>query len=87
MIVTTSTFSLEYDYSTGVQIVTCTLAGDPVLPESTGLLNPVLSHQPMKTKLTNQSANQRESFSLNQNMIKFIFQIFFEGGRPNKQTF
>ena len=30
------------DYSTGVQIVSCTLSDDSVLPESTGLFNPIL---------------------------------------------
>ena len=30
-------------YSTGVQIVSCTLSDDSVLSESTGLFNPVLS--------------------------------------------
>ena len=34
---------LVYDYSTGVQIVSCTLSRDSVLSESTGLFNPVLS--------------------------------------------
>ena len=30
------------DYSTGVQIVSCTLSDDSVISESTGLFNPVL---------------------------------------------
>ena len=34
--------SLILDYSTGVQIVSCTLSDDSVLSESTGLCNPVL---------------------------------------------
>ena len=54
--------SLVSYYSTGVQIVSCTLSDDSVLSESTGLFNPVLLCQPMKHLLTKKSANQIVSF-------------------------
>ena len=49
-------------YSTGVQIVSCTLSDDSVLSESTGLFNPVFLCQPMKSLLTKKSANEIVSF-------------------------
>ena len=55
---------LSYYYSTGVQIVSCTLSNDSVLSESTGLFNPVLcvsqwnrfwqKNQPIRLCLSNQ---------------------------------
>ena len=60
------------DYSTGVQIVSCTLSDDSVLSESTGLFNPVLcvsqwnlfwqKNQPMRLCLSNQVRSAREWF-------------------------
>ena len=57
-------------YSTGVQIVSCTLSDDSVLSESTGLFNPVLcvsqwnlfwqKNQPMRLCLSNQVRSARE---------------------------
>ena len=59
-------------YSTGVQIVSCTLSDDSVLSESTGLFNPVLcvsqwnlfwqKNQPMRLHLSNQVRSAREWF-------------------------
>ena len=59
-------------YSTGVQIVSCTLSDDSVLSESTGLFNPVLcvsqwnlfwqKNQPMRLCLSNQVRSAREWF-------------------------
>ena len=59
-------------YSTGVQIVSCTLSDDSVLSESTGLFNPVLcvsqwnlfwqKNQPMRLCLSNQVRSAREGF-------------------------
>ena len=59
-------------YNTGVQIVSCTLSGDSVLSESTGLFNPVLcvsqwnlfwqKNQPMRLRLSNQVRPGREWF-------------------------
>ena len=59
-------------YSTGVQIVSCTLSDDSVLSESTGLFNPVLcvsqwnlfwqKNQPMRLCLSNQVRPGRECF-------------------------
>ena len=63
---------LVHHYSTGVQIVSCTLSDDSVLSESTGLFNPVLcvsqwnlfwqKNQPMRLCLSNQVRSARESF-------------------------
>ena len=60
------------DYSTGVQIVSCTLSDDSVLSESTGLCNPVLcvsqwnlfwqKNQPIRLCLSNQVRPGREWF-------------------------
>ena len=60
------------NYSTGVQIVSCTLSDDSVLSESTGLFNPVLcvsqwnlfwqKNQPMRLCLSNQVRSAREWF-------------------------
>ena len=65
-------FALVTDYSTGVQIVSCTLSDDSVLSESTGLFNPVLcvskwnlfwqKNQPMRLCLSNQVRSAREWF-------------------------
>ena len=59
-------------YSTGEQIVSCTLSDDSVLSESTGLFNPVLcvsqwnlfwqKNQPMRLCLSNQVRSAREWF-------------------------
>ena len=59
-------------YSTGVQVVSCTLSDDSVLSESTGLFNPVLcvsqwnlfwqKNQPMRLCLSNQVRPGREWF-------------------------
>ena len=59
-------------YSTGVQIVSCTLSDDSVLSESTGLFNPVLcvsqlnlfwqKNQPIRLCLSNQVRPGREWF-------------------------
>ena len=59
-------------YSTGVQIVSCTLSDDSVLSESTGLFNPVLcvsqwnlfwqKNQPIRLCLSNQVRSAREWF-------------------------
>ena len=67
-----STPPLDNDYSTGVQIVSCTLSDDSVLSESTGLFNPVLcvsqwnlfwqKNQPMRLCLSNQLRPGREWF-------------------------
>ena len=46
-------------YSTGVQIVSCTLSDDSVLSESTGLFNPVLLCQPIKSLLTKKNQPMR----------------------------
>ena len=64
--------SWSLDYSTGVQIVSCTLSDDSVLSESTGLFNPVLcvsqwnlfwqKNQPMRSCLSNQVRSAREWF-------------------------
>ena len=61
-----------FNYSTGVQIVSCTLSDDSVLSESTGLFNPVLcvsqwnlfwqKNQPMRLCLSNQVRSAREWF-------------------------
>ena len=61
-----------YTYSTGVQIVSCTLSDDSVLSESTGLFNPVLcvsqwnlcwqKNQPIRLCLSNQVRPGREWF-------------------------
>ena len=63
---------LIWYYSTGVQIVSCTLSDDSVLSESTGLFNPVLcvsqwnlfwqKNQPMRLCLSNQVRSAREWF-------------------------
>ena len=62
----------DYYYSTGVQIVSCTLSDDSVLSESTGLFNPVLcvsqwnlfwqKNKPMRLCLSNQLRPGREWF-------------------------
>ena len=59
-------------YSTGVQIVSCTLSDDSVLSESTGLFNPVLcvsqwnlfwqQNQPIRLCLSNQVRHGRKLF-------------------------
>ena len=70
----TATFMLLVsNYSTGVQIVSCTLSDDSVFTESTGLFNPVLcvsqwnlswqKNQPMRLCLSNQVRPGREWFS------------------------
>ena len=45
-------------YSTGVQIVSCTLSSDSVLSESTGLFNLVLSVSANETSFDKKLANQ-----------------------------
>ena len=60
-------------YSTGIQIISCTLSDDSVLSESTGLFNPVLcvsqwnlfwqKNQPMRLCISNQVWPGREWFS------------------------
>ena len=45
-------------YSTGVQIVSCTLSRDSVLSESTGLFNPVLSVLANEISFDKELANQ-----------------------------
>ena len=51
------------DYSTGVQIVSCTLSSDLVLSESTGLFNPVLSVSANEISFDKKLANQSVSFN------------------------
>ena len=65
--------TLFHVYSTGVQIVSCTLSDDSVLSENTGLFNPVLcvsqwnlfwqKNQPIRLCLSNQVRPGREWFS------------------------
>ena len=50
--------SLVSDYSTAVQIVSCTLSSDSVLSQSTGLFNPVLSVSPNEISFDKKIANQ-----------------------------
>ena len=50
-------------YSTGVQIVSCTLSDDSVLSESTGLFNPVLCVSQWNL-FDKKSANEIVSFKL-----------------------
>ena len=50
-------------YSTGVQIVSCTLSSDSVLSDSTGLFNPVLSVSANEITFDKKLANQRVSFN------------------------
>ena len=72
LIVNTPWTDAKRYYSTGVQIVSCTLSDDSVLSESTGLFNPVLcvsqwnlcwqKNQPMRLCLSNQFWPWREWF-------------------------
>ena len=55
--------SRDYYYSTGVQIVICTLSSDSVLSESTGLFNPVLSVSANEIAFDKKLANQSVSFN------------------------
>ena len=50
-------------YSTGVQIVSCTLSSDSVLSDSTGLFNPVLSVSANEIAFDKKLANQSVSFN------------------------
>ena len=50
-------------YSTGVQIVSCTLSSDSVLADSTGLFNPVLSVSANEIAFDKKIANQSVSFN------------------------
>ena len=50
-------------YSTGVQIVNCTLSSDSVLSDSTGLFNPVLSVSANEIAFDKKLANQSVSFN------------------------
>ena len=54
---------LIFYYSTGVQIVSCTLSSDSVLSESTRLLNPVLSVSANEISFDKKLANQIVSFN------------------------
>ena len=58
----TSAHFVEY-YSTGVQIVNCTLSSDSVLSDSTGLFNPVLSVSANEIAFDKKLANQSVSFN------------------------
>ena len=57
-----NTYWVPY-YSTGVQIVSCTLSSDSVLSESTGLFNPVLSVSANEIAFDKKLANQSVSFN------------------------
>ena len=50
-------------FSTGVQIVSCTLSSDSVLSESTGLFNPVLSVSANEIAFDKKLAYQSVSFN------------------------
>ena len=50
--------TMVYHYSTGVQIVSCTLTGDLALPESTGLPKQVLSMSVNEISFDKKSVNQ-----------------------------
>ena len=52
-----------FHYSTGVQIVSCTLSSDSVLSDSTGLFNPVLSVSANEIAFDKKLANQSVSFN------------------------
>ena len=54
----------DFNYSTGVQIVSCRLSDDSVLSESTGLFNPVLCVSQWNLFWQKKSANQIVSFKL-----------------------
>ena len=61
MLSTTNAFLILY-YSTGVQIVSCTLSDDSVLSERTGLFNPVLCVSQGNLFWQKESANESVSF-------------------------
>ena len=55
--------SIVIYYSTGVQIVNCTLSSDSVLSDSTGLFNPVLSVSANEIAFDKKLAIQSVSFN------------------------
>ena len=52
-----------HNYSTGVQIVSCTLSSDSVFSDSTGLFNPVLWVSANEIAFDKKLANQSVSFN------------------------
>ena len=62
-VITSTMCHLVLYYSTGVQIVSCTLSSDSVLSDSTGLFNPVLSVSANEIAFDKKLANQSVSFN------------------------
>ena len=66
-------------YSTGVQIVSCTLSSDSVLWESTRLFNPVLSVSANEISFDKKLSNNIVSFNIILPLHLLTSTGFFEG--------